>query len=86
MISEKVKVANNLEWEALEKDEQQERLTEEVRDKSIYDFLKNNDLPRQRACNYLTNGMKYITSQMLDEVNEILDKKSEELTWEDKID
>jgi len=30
--------------------------------------------------------MKYATSQMLDEVNEILDKELEEPTWEDEMD
>ena len=30
--------------------------------------------------------MKYVTSQMLDEANEILDRKLKESTWEDEIE
>ena len=80
MIAEEEEASDDLKWKMLEEDEQQEYLTKKIRRKSIYDFLKNDSPSRQRAHDYSTNGMKYATSQMLDKVNEILDKKLKEPT------
>ncbi len=62
MTLEEKKVADDLELEILDKDKQQECLTKEVRDKNIYDFLKNDSPPRQRMHNCLMDGMKYVIS------------------------
>ena len=86
MTTEEEEVADDLKWKMLEEDEQQEYLTKKIRRKSIYDFLKNDSPSRQRTHDYSTNGMKYATSQMLDKVNEILDKKLKEPTWEDEME
>ncbi len=86
MTAEEEKVADDLKWETLEKDKQQEYLTKKVRRKSIHNFLKNDSLLRQRACDYSINRMKYATSQMLDKVNKILNKELKEPTQEDEID
>ncbi len=65
MTTEKEKAADDLEWGMLEKDKQQEYLTEKIRRKNIQDFLRNDGPPRRRAHDYSTDGMRYITSQML---------------------
>ena len=85
MIAEKEETADDLKWEILEENEQQEDLTKQIRKKSIYDFLRNNGPSRWRACDYSIDEMKYVTSQMLDEANEILAKELEESTWEDEM-
>jgi len=85
MTAEEKEVADDLEWGTLEENKLPENLTEQVKEKSIHDFLRNDGLPRRRVHDYLTDGMKYVTSQMLDRVNEILDRELEEPTWEDEI-
>ncbi len=77
---------DNLEQKTLNKNEQQKLLIKKIRDKSIYDFLKNNSSLKQKAHNHFTDRMKYVTFQMLDKINEALAKKLEEPTWKDKID
>ena len=86
MTAKKEEAADDLEWGTLEGNEQQKNLIKQVKEKSIYDFLRNNGSPRRRAHNYLTDGMKYVTSQMLDEANEILDRELKEFTWEDEME
>ena len=46
MMAEEKKAADNLKQETLEEDEQQDYLTEQIKKKSIYDFLRNDSLPR----------------------------------------
>ena len=59
---EKEEAVNDLEWEILKENEQQEYLTKKVRKKNTYDFLKSDSPSRQRIYDYSTNGMKYVTS------------------------
>jgi len=80
MTAEEEEAANNLEWEMLEENELSEDLTEWVKEKSIHDFLRNDGPPRRRVYDYSTDGMKYVTSQMLDRANKILDRELEEPT------
>ena len=69
MTAEKEEAADDLEWRTLEENKQQEYLTEKVKGKSIQDFLRNDSPLRRRTRNYSTDGMKYVTLQILDEAN-----------------
>ncbi len=80
MTAEEKEAADDLEWRTLEKNELSEDLIRQVREKNIHDFLRNDSLPRRRVHNNSIDEMKYVTFQMLDEANKILDRELEEST------